>query len=103
MPTLRIPHGRMLVGGTYTAGSQPPDSSSPIDHEDWREVQHKAGLRQVICGQCFCGRYPQQVHSTTTATLHTRKGRLVQVTVVTCNDCAAKAAECITHGPGRDQ
>ena len=96
MPTLIIPNGRLLVGGgPYTPGSQPPTTAGYMDHEEWWAVQRKAGLRQVQCGHCVRSCFPQEVHSTTTATLHTSAGRPVQVPVVTCNACAAKRAASI--------
>ena len=75
----------LLVQDTYKPGDQAPQGY--LAWEEWAEVQHKAGLKQVECGRCGKWRYPQQLSKKTdTWTAKSRTGP-VSVTTPVCNDC----------------
>lgn len=53
----------ILEGETYKPGDPEPDGY--LAWHEWAEVQHKAGLRQVECGNCGKWQYPQQLSEQT--------------------------------------
>lgn len=49
----------LLDAGSYQPGDMPPEGYNKW-HE-WAGVQHKAGLRQVVCPTCVKWKYPQEL------------------------------------------
>jgi hypothetical protein len=47
------------AGRDYQPGD--PRLEGYLQWHDWAAVQHKAGLRQVRCGQCGLWKYPQEL------------------------------------------
>lgn len=61
MSCIRIPKGIITFTDSYKAGDPPPPDHDYNGWHDWAAVQHKAGLRQVRCGQCSLYRFPQEL------------------------------------------
>lgn len=49
----------MMKSTKVKAGGPPP--SGYIAWHEWAEIQDKAGLKQVTCGQCGLWRFPQEL------------------------------------------
>ena len=49
----------VLAGQNYKPGDPAPKGY--LAWQEWAEVQHKAGLRQVECGQCGNWKYPHEL------------------------------------------
>jgi hypothetical protein len=61
MTCVRIPKGVVCFSESYKAGDPPPPDHAYSAWHEWAAIQHKAGLRQVRCGQCSLYRYPQEL------------------------------------------
>lgn len=77
------------VEATYRPGDLPPEGY-PAWHE-WADVQRKARIKQVECGNCGRWKTPQELSVTGTTTAVTRHGKAVTVTQPLCNDCERHA------------
>ena len=93
MTCTRIPGGIICHGQKFRPGDQAPKGY--LAWQEWAEVQHKAGLRQMQCGRCGLWRYPQQlsalVDNTEVTGFRQRKPFRSTLEAPVCNDCAAKA------------
>lgn len=94
MPCLRLRmNGRaafLTVGGGYKPGDQAPEGY--LDWQEWAGVQHKAGLRQKMCGRCMLWRYPQELSAIVDRYAPVdRRGNPHPQESPVCNKCAAKS------------
>lgn len=62
MTCIEIPGGIMCVQPTFKAGDPAP--TGYLAWMEWAEVQHKAGLRQKKCKQCWLWKFPQEMTDT---------------------------------------
>lgn len=80
----------LTVGGDYKSGDQAPEGY--LDWREWAQVQHKAGLRQKMCGRCMLWRYPQELSAIVDRyTPVDRRGTPHPLEIPVCNKCAAKS------------
>lgn len=92
MPEVTFSGGSMLVGSPFKPGDQAP--TGYLDWHAWAEIQHKAGLRQKVCGKCGLWRFPQEMSAETMRwTGKTAKGIAARGLSPICNKCAAAAKE----------
>ena len=54
----------LTIGGNYKPGDMPPNGY--CEWHEWADVQHKAGLRQVVCDRCLKWKFPQEILRTET-------------------------------------
>lgn len=79
---------RILAQSDYKPGDQPPEGY--LAWNEWADVQHKAGIKQVGCGRCGRWKTPQELSATVDiCEKQSRKGPVTVVTPV-CNKCAEK-------------
>lgn len=89
MAAIKILNGVLTVAGTYKPGDPPPNGY--LEWHEWAEVQHKAGLRQVMCGRCGKWRYPQELSGGMDEhEAKSRRGRGVAQRCAVCVDCAGR-------------
>jgi len=82
----------LLAQETYKPGDLPPDGY--LAWHEWADVQRKAGIKQVECGECGLWRTPQElsgIEREYTAT--TRGGQLVKRRLPVCGRCACNSME----------
>jgi hypothetical protein len=76
----------ILVMPAYEVGSQAPEGY--LQWHEWAEIQHKAGLRQVQCGQCLLWRYPQELSGAELRyEVSDKRGNKRMVSEPVCNKC----------------
>lgn len=88
--------GSISITNEYKPGDQPPNDY--IDHQEWANVQMKAGLKQQRCSQCSLYCFPQEIYSVerrTTIAYRTKRDAMneenpieVVEDFITCNKCA---------------
>lgn len=96
MPDIHLGRfGILSVVGQYKPGDPPPTGYN--DWHEWAEVQHKAGLRQKLCGRCSLWCYPQELsdledvsYARTGRGAKRGGGREVKVVSPVCKKCAAE-------------
>ncbi len=69
VPMLKVTSNgkQRIVGWLSFFGKYKPGDPRPSGYNDffeWAEVQHKAGLRQVLCSRCSKWKFPQELHRT---------------------------------------
>jgi hypothetical protein len=80
-------HVCILMQVEYKPGDQPPDGY--LAWHEWAEVQRKAGIKQVQCGECGKWKTPQELSDASiTSELIDRRGRFVVAMRRICNKCS---------------
>lgn len=96
MPTVTVKLGRrravLTFGGDYKPGDPAP--TGYLDWHEWAEVQHKAGLRQAVCGSCGLWHYPQEFSDQVRrSTPRNRFGEPVPTVARICLKCAQQGKQ----------
>ena len=86
MTCIPFKNGILCVTPTFKPGDLPPEGY--LAWHEWAEVQRKAGIKQVECGECGKYKTPQELSGQVkTYAAKDKKGNPVIVTEPICSKC----------------
>lgn len=71
----------------WKAGDQPPEDHDYLGWHAWAAVQHKAGLRQVMCSQCCLWKFPQELSERKIESVAYRDKKMTKPVTVVSRAC----------------